>query len=96
MAEKNQNVQDVLLNTLRKNKTPVTIYLANGVKLQGTITGFDNFSVVLRRGPQMQLIYKHAMATVVPSEAVRLFEPEGGAEGIEADYEGRAIAEAEA
>lgn len=96
MAEKNQNVQDVLLNTLRKNKTPVTIYLANGVKLQGTITGFDNFSVVLRRGPQMQLIYKHAMATVVPSEAVRLFEPEGGVEGADADYEGRAVAEAEA
>lgn len=78
MAEKNQNVQDVLLNTLRKNKTPVTIYLANGVKLQGNITGFDNFSVVLRRGPQVQLIYKHAMATVVPAEPVRLFEPEGG------------------
>lgn len=80
MAEKTQNVQDVLLNALRKNKTPVTIYLANGVKLQGTITGFDNFSVVLRRGPQMQLIYKHAMATVVPAENVRLFEPEGGHE----------------
>jgi host factor-I protein len=77
MAEKTQNVQDVLLNALRKNKIPVTIYLANGVKLQGTITGFDNFSVVLRRGPQMQLIYKHAMATVVPAENIRLFEPEG-------------------
>lgn len=80
MAEKSQNVQDVLLNTLRKNKTPLTIYLANGVKLQGIITGFDNFSVVLRRGPQMQLIYKHAMATVVPAEPVKLFEPEGGME----------------
>ena len=94
MAEKNQNVQDVLLNALRKNKTPVTIYLANGVKLQGTITGFDNFSVVLRRGPQMQLIYKHAMATVVPSEPVRLFEPEGGVEG--ADFEHKNVAEVEA
>lgn len=91
MAEKSQNVQDVLLNALRKNKTPVTIYLANGVKLQGMITGFDNFSVVLRRGPQMQLIYKHAMATVVPAEPVRLFEPEGGGE---ADYDAR-IAEIE-
>lgn len=94
MADKNQNVQDVLLNALRKNKTPVTIYLANGVKLQGTITGFDNFSVVLRRGPQMQLIYKHAMATVVPSEPVRLFEPEGGLDA--ADMEHKAVAEAEA
>lgn len=91
MAEKSQNVQDVLLNTLRKNKTPVTIYLANGVKLQGMITGFDNFSVVLRRGPQMQLIYKHAMATVVPAENVRLFEPEGG---VEAATEELAAAEA--
>lgn len=94
MADKNQNVQDVLLNTLRKNKTPVTIYLANGVKLQGTITGFDNFSVVLRRGPQMQLIYKHAMATVVPSEPVRLFEPEGGMESLDADE--KTVVEAEA
>lgn len=94
MAEKNQNVQDVLLNALRKNKTPVTIYLANGVKLQGTITGFDNFSVVLRRGPQMQLIYKHAMATVVPAEPVRLFEPEGGVAELELDE--KSIAEMEA
>lgn len=94
MADKNQNVQDVLLNTLRKNKTPVTIYLANGVKLQGTITGFDNFSVVLRRGPQMQLIYKHAMATVVPAETVRLFEPEGGLEAEDMDQ--KSVAEAEA
>lgn len=94
MADKNQNVQDVLLNALRKNKTPVTIYLANGVKLQGSITGFDNFSVVLRRGPQMQLIYKHAMATVVPSEPVRLFEPEAAAEG--ADFERSNVVEVEA
>lgn len=92
MADKNQNVQDVLLNALRKNKTPVTIYLANGVKLQGTITGFDNFSVVLRRGPQMQLIYKHAMATVVPSEPVRLFEPEGAFDAAD----DKTVAEAEA
>lgn len=94
MAEKNQNVQDVLLNALRKNKTPVTIYLANGVKLQGSITGFDNFSVVLRRGPQMQLIYKHAMATVVPSEPVRLFEPEAAGEA--AELEQKSVAEFEA
>lgn len=94
MADKNQNVQDVLLNALRKNKTPVTIYLANGVKLQGSITGFDNFSVVLRRGPQMQLIYKHAMATVVPSEPVRLFDPEAANEG--AELEQKTVAEVEA
>ena len=77
MAEKTQNVQDVFLNTLRKKKIPVTIFLSNGVKLQGNITGFDNFSVLLRRGPQVQLVYKHTIATVVPAAAVVLHEEEG-------------------
>lgn len=67
MAEKNQNFQDNFLNTLRKKKQPVTVYLINGVKLQGVVGSFDNFCVTLRRGPQMQLIYKHAVATIVPS-----------------------------
>lgn len=74
--EKSQNVQDVFLNTLRKKKTPVTIFLANGVKLQGNITGFDNFCVVLRRGPQVQLVYKHTIATVVPTGPFSLYEGE--------------------
>ena len=52
MSEKAQNVQDVFLNHLRKNKTPVTIFLVNGVKLQGIVTWFDNFSVLLRRDGQ--------------------------------------------
>lgn len=77
MAEKQQNIQDVFLNTLRKKKVPVTIFLSNGVKLQGNITGFDNFSVLLRRGPQVQLVYKHTIATVVPASAVVLHEEEG-------------------
>jgi host factor-I protein len=77
MAEKSQNIQDVFLNTLRKKKVPVTIFLSNGVKLQGNITGFDNFSVLLRRGPQVQLVYKHTIATVVPSAPVTLHEEEG-------------------
>lgn len=77
MAEKQQNIQDVFLNTLRKKKVPVTIFLSNGVKLQGNITGFDNFSVLLRRGPQVQLVYKHTIATVVPAAAVVLHEEEG-------------------
>jgi host factor-I protein len=64
---KAQNMQDIFLNNCRKDKKPVTIYLVNGVKLQGTITGFDNFSVVLRRSQQSQLVYKHSIATVVPS-----------------------------
>ncbi len=77
MVDKSQNVQDVFLNTLRKKKIPVTIFLSNGVKLQGNITGFDNFSVLLRRGPQVQLVYKHTIATVVPSGNVVLQEEEG-------------------
>ena len=76
-AEKSQNIQDVFLNTLRKKKVPVTIFLSNGVKLQGNITGFDNFSMLLRRGPQVQLVYKHTIATVVPSMPVTLHEEEG-------------------
>ncbi len=76
-AEKSQNIQDVFLNTLRKKKIPVTVFLSNGVKLQGNITGFDNFSVLLRRGPQVQLVYKHTIATVVPSAPVVLYEEEG-------------------
>lgn len=75
-AEKSQNIQDVFLNTVRKKKIPVTIFLSNGVKLQGNITGFDNFSVLLRRGPQVQLVYKHTIATVVPSAPVTLHEEE--------------------
>lgn len=74
--EKSQNVQDVFLNTLRKKKMPVTVFLASGVKLQGTITGFDNFCLVLRRGPQVQLVYKHTIATVVPSGPFSLYEGE--------------------
>ncbi len=76
-GEKSQNIQDVFLNTLRKKKIPVTVFLSNGVKLQGNITGFDNFSVLLRRGPQVQLVYKHTIATVVPSAPVTLHDEEG-------------------
>ncbi|HEU5048542.1 MAG TPA: RNA chaperone Hfq [Rickettsiales bacterium] len=74
--DKSQNVQDVFLNTLRKKKMPVTVFLSNGVKLQGNITGFDNFCMVLRRGPQVQLVYKHSIATVVPSGPISLYEEE--------------------
>ena len=66
-AEKSQNVQDVFLNHVRKSKTPVTIFLVNGVKLQGIITWFDAFSLLLRREGVTQLIYKHAMSTNMPS-----------------------------
>ncbi len=76
-SEKSQNVQDVFLNTVRKKRMPLTVFLTSGVKLQGNISGFDNFCLVLRRGPQMQLVYKHAIATVVPSGPVSLYDGDG-------------------
>ncbi|MCH7539025.1 MAG: RNA chaperone Hfq [Proteobacteria bacterium] len=75
-SEKSQNLQDVFLNHVRKNKTPVTIFLINGVKLQGNITWFDNFSMLLRRDHHSQLVYKHAISTVMPTGAIQLFEPD--------------------
>ena len=75
-AERSQNVQDVFLNNIRKNKTPVTIFLVNGVKLQGVVTWFDNFCVLLRRDGHSQLVYKHAISTVMPNAPVQLFEPD--------------------
>lgn len=74
--EKSQNVQDVFLNYIRKNKTPVTIFLVNGVKLQGIVTWFDNFSILLRRDGQSQLVYKHAISTIMPGGPVNLYEGE--------------------
>ena len=76
MSDKTQNVQDVFLNHVRKTKNSVTVFLINGVKLQGIITWFDNFSVLLRRDGHTQLIYKHAISTVMPSGPIQLFEPE--------------------
>ena len=61
MASEKQNLQDAFLNQLRKTKTPLTIFLINGVKLQGVITWFDNFCVLLRRDGQSQLVYKQWM-----------------------------------
>ena len=75
-SEKSQNVQDVFLNYIRKQKTPVTVFLVNGVKLQGIVTWFDNFSVLLRRDGHTQLVYKHAISTIMPSQPIQLFEPE--------------------
>ncbi|TQV79200.1 RNA chaperone Hfq [Denitrobaculum tricleocarpae] len=74
-AEKSQNVQDVFLNHIRKNKISVTVFLVNGVKLQGVVTWFDNFSVLLRRDAHSQLVYKHAISTVMPAQPIQLFEP---------------------
>ena len=73
-TQKNQNLQDVFLNHVRKTKTPLTIFLINGVKLQGVISWFDNFSVLLRRDGHSQLVYKHAISTVMPAGPIQLFE----------------------
>ncbi len=73
-TDKPQNVQDVFLNHVRKAKTPVTVFLVNGVKLQGIITWFDNFSVLLRRDGHTQLVYKHAISTVMPGAPIMLFD----------------------
>ena len=79
-TEKTQNVQDVFLNHVRKNKLPVTVFLINGVKLQGVISWFDNFSVLLRRDGHLQLVYKHAISTVMPAAVIQLYEPSKEAE----------------
>ncbi len=76
-AEKSQNVQDVFLNHIRKNKMPVTVFLVNGVKLQGIVSWFDNFSLLLRRDAHAQLVYKHAISTIMPSGPINLFEENG-------------------
>jgi host factor-I protein len=79
-TDKTQNVQDLFLNTIRKNKNPVTVFLVNGVKLQGVVTWFDNFSLLLRRDDLSQLIYKHAISTIMPANPVQLFQGEEGAD----------------
>jgi host factor-I protein len=74
-GDRKQNLQDTFLNAVRKGRTPLTIFLVNGVKLQGVVTWFDNFCVLLRgEGRPPQLVYKHAISTVMPNEPVQLFE----------------------
>ncbi|MCR9235550.1 MAG: RNA chaperone Hfq [Alphaproteobacteria bacterium] len=76
MAERTQNLQDAFLNNVRKNKTTLTIFLVNGVKLQGIVTWFDNFCLLLRRDGHSQLVYKHAISTIMPAQPIQLFEPD--------------------
>jgi len=77
MSEKTHNLQDTFLNYVRKHKINLTIFLVNGVKLQGVVTWFDNFCVLLRRDGHSQLVYKHAISTIMPSSPVQLFEQDG-------------------
>ena len=69
---KTENLQEIFLNQLRKDKLSVTIFLINGVKLQGIITWFDNFSILLKRDLHIQLVYKHSISTIMPSESISL------------------------
>lgn len=84
MSDKHQSVQDVFLNKIRKEKMTVTVFLVNGVKLQGIVTWFDNFSVLLRRDSHVQLVYKHAISTIMPSGPLQLYDPEKDGDGDEA------------
>jgi host factor-I protein len=81
---KGQTLQDPFLNTLRKEKVPVSIYLVNGIKLQGTIDSFDQF-VVLLNNSVSQMVYKHAISTVVPSRAVNISGDDDGDDGDDGD-----------
>jgi host factor-I protein len=74
------SLQDAFLNLLRKNKVPVTMFLVKGVKLQGIVTWFDNFSILLRRDGQSQLVYKHAISTIMPGQLLDpdQFQQRGG------------------
>src|ERR1700754_3154426 len=75
MAARSLSLQDHFLNSVRRAKLPVTIFLVKGVKLQGIITWFDAFSVLLRREGTSQLVYKHAISTIMPSECPEDFTP---------------------
>lgn len=87
MSERSQNVQDVFLNAIRKEKSSVTVFLVNGVKLQGIVTWFDNFSLLLKRDSHIQLVYKHAISTIMPSGHLPLYDgdSEDGGETSESD-----------
>ncbi|CBI76514.1 host factor-I protein [Bartonella clarridgeiae 73] len=76
MAERSQHLQDMFLNTVRKQKISITIFLVNGVKLTGIVTSFDNFSILLCRDGHTQLVYKHAVSTIMPGQSLQFFENE--------------------
>jgi host factor-I protein len=83
--QKGAALQDPFLNVLRKERIPVAIYLVNGIKLQGQVESFDQFVVVLRNTVN-QMIYKHAISTVVPSRAVKIpYEGDGGDNDSDSD-----------
>lgn len=76
MSTKGQNLQDPFLNALRKEHVPVSIYLVNGIKLQGKVDSFDQYVVMLKNTVN-QMVYKHAISTIVPTRQVRIYSGEG-------------------
>ena len=70
--QKTQNLQDVFLNQMRKDRAVVTMFLMNGFQMHGTVKGFDGFTVILDTEGKQQLIYKHAISTIVPPHPVEL------------------------
>jgi len=73
MGKSQVNLQDIFLNQMRKEKIPVTMYLVNGARLTGTIKGFDNFVILMKQDNQ-QLVYKHAISTIIPDKPVEFLE----------------------
>ncbi|MDF3819528.1 RNA chaperone Hfq [Leptospira sp. 96542] len=76
MSAKN-NIQDQLLNTARKEKIDLTIYLLNGVPLKGKVVSFDNFTIILENDSKQNLVYKHAISTIIPAKPIKLHSEEG-------------------
>ena len=81
MADKSLSLQDQFLNSIRRTKAPVTIFLVKGVKLQGVVTWFDPFSLLLRRDGNAQLVYKHAISTIMPAHPPEDLQLNGGEGG---------------
>ncbi|HIL77799.1 MAG: RNA chaperone Hfq [Methyloprofundus sp.] len=79
MPPKSQNLQDTFLNSLRKEHTPVAIFLVNGIKLQGRIDSFDQYVVMLKNN-MVQMVYKHAISTIVPGKPVTIISNDSGVE----------------
>lgn len=75
--KKTSNLQEIFLTRARKQNVPVTVFLVNGFQLRGNVTGFDSFTVVLDTDGKQQVIYKHAISTIVPLRAISLQEEEG-------------------
>ncbi len=87
MGKSQVNLQDVFLNQMRKERIPVTMYLVNGARLTGTIKGFDNF-VILMKQENQQLVYKHAISTIIPEKSIDILEA-GEAKKAEAEQPAR-------